>query len=337
MIPASGRREPVCREPLRRGAAARGVARPVTAAPFVPTMAMRVAMLAAECEPWAKTGGLADVVDALARALGAEAGGRLEHRWTCSCRATGASRRPTTISGRPRSGVPDPRSPSGSSAVTIVDVPATATGSGWWTIPPHSTGTLLRRRRRDYPDNAWRFALFCRAALDALRRDGTPLDVLHVHDWHTGPAASSATPATRRPGRWRRGGPGHPAQPRLPRLAPARRSACSGWRRGTRRRPTRPGWTSCSPPSSGRTSPTPCRRASPRGADARLRDGLEATLRAKGDRFISILNGLDRRLGPGDRRGLAAPYCARIRPARLPAARTCWRSGSTRMTRVSSG
>ncbi len=33
-------------------------------------MTMRVAFLAAECEPWAKTGGLADVVDALARALG---------------------------------------------------------------------------------------------------------------------------------------------------------------------------------------------------------------------------------------------------------------------------
>ena len=33
-------------------------------------MTMRVAMLAAECEPWAKTGGLGDVVDALARALG---------------------------------------------------------------------------------------------------------------------------------------------------------------------------------------------------------------------------------------------------------------------------
>ena len=41
-------------------------------------MAMRVAFLAAECEPWAKTGGLADVVDALARALGrtADPGGR---------------------------------------------------------------------------------------------------------------------------------------------------------------------------------------------------------------------------------------------------------------------
>src|SRR5215204_1660220 len=33
-------------------------------------MTIRVALLAAECEPWAKTGGLADVVDALSRALG---------------------------------------------------------------------------------------------------------------------------------------------------------------------------------------------------------------------------------------------------------------------------
>ena len=41
----------------------------------------------------------------------------------------------------------------------------------------------------DYPDNAWRFGLFCRAALEALIRDGAPVDVLHLHDWHTGPAA----------------------------------------------------------------------------------------------------------------------------------------------------
>ena len=31
---------------------------------------MKIAMIASECEPWAKTGGLADVVDALSRALG---------------------------------------------------------------------------------------------------------------------------------------------------------------------------------------------------------------------------------------------------------------------------
>src|SRR3979409_621464 len=31
---------------------------------------VRIAMIASECEPFAKTGGLADVVDALSRALG---------------------------------------------------------------------------------------------------------------------------------------------------------------------------------------------------------------------------------------------------------------------------
>jgi len=41
-------------------------------------MPMRVAMLSAECEPWAKTGGLADVVDALARALGRLSGEAVE-------------------------------------------------------------------------------------------------------------------------------------------------------------------------------------------------------------------------------------------------------------------
>src|SRR6266545_7118437 len=49
----------------RQGSRTSSVARGHT-----PAVAMRVAFIAAECEPWAKTGGLADVVDALARALG---------------------------------------------------------------------------------------------------------------------------------------------------------------------------------------------------------------------------------------------------------------------------
>ena len=40
---------------------------------------MRIAMVASECEPWAKTGGLADVVDALSRALGSPAPAGLGH------------------------------------------------------------------------------------------------------------------------------------------------------------------------------------------------------------------------------------------------------------------
>jgi starch synthase len=35
----------------------------------------------------------------------------------------------------------------------------------------------------DYPDNGARFALFCRAALEAARLEGRPLDVIHGHDW----------------------------------------------------------------------------------------------------------------------------------------------------------
>ena len=44
----------------------------------IDVMPMRVAFIAAECEPWAKTGGLADVVDALARALGSLPGDELD-------------------------------------------------------------------------------------------------------------------------------------------------------------------------------------------------------------------------------------------------------------------
>ena len=40
----------------------------------------------------------------------------------------------------------------------------------------------------DYPDNAWRFGLLCRAALETLRADGRPVDVIHLHDWHAAPA-----------------------------------------------------------------------------------------------------------------------------------------------------
>jgi starch synthase len=38
----------------------------------------------------------------------------------------------------------------------------------------------------DYPDNAWRFALFDRAALECVRLRGERPSVIHAHDWHTG-------------------------------------------------------------------------------------------------------------------------------------------------------
>ncbi|TWU37402.1 glycogen synthase GlgA [Novipirellula artificiosorum] len=37
----------------------------------------------------------------------------------------------------------------------------------------------------DYPDNAERFAFFCRAALQAIARLGWPIDIVHCNDWQT--------------------------------------------------------------------------------------------------------------------------------------------------------
>lgn len=48
----------------------------------------------------------------------------------------------------------------------------------------------------DYPDNAERFAFFCRAALAVIPRIGMEVDVVHCNDWQTGlvPALIKASP-----------------------------------------------------------------------------------------------------------------------------------------------
>ena len=168
---------------------------------------MRVSFIAAECEPWAKTGGLADVVDALARALGrirtpppggdvgpgagsdTGTGGSVDglvdvylprYRGTPVPEAKVLARTPLLI--------PDPTRPEGMNEVTLVDVAA----DGYRLRLVDHPGAFDRDgyygdEAGDYPDNAWRFGLFCRTALEAIRRDGGT-DILHLHDWHTGPA-----------------------------------------------------------------------------------------------------------------------------------------------------
>ena len=152
-------------------------------------MPMRVAMLSAECEPWAKTGGLADVVDALARALGRLGGADIEAPVDVFLpRYRGVPDAPT-IELTTTLRVPDPLATSGLSEVRVVDVPA----DGYRLRLVDHPAAFDREgfygdATGDYPDNAWRFGLFCRAALEALRADRRPVDILHLHDWHTGPA-----------------------------------------------------------------------------------------------------------------------------------------------------
>jgi starch synthase len=275
-------------------------------------MAMRVAMLSAECEPWAKTGGLADVVDALARALG----GLREDiaspvdvylpRYRTVEIPPGA--RPPVIVD-----VPDPLAPSGTSEVAIVDV----AGDGYrLRLVDHPAAfdrdAFYGGPDGDYADNAWRFGLFSRAALETMRMDGVPIDVLHLHDWHGGPAAIF------RDERYA----DDPVVGGAAILHTLHNLAYRGWTPRDRLRGLglTPGDGVVAPDADGLDLlATGIERAelvntvSPTFAAQALTPeygrGLEGLLRAKGDRFIGILNGLDTTVwDPATDTDLAARY-----------------------------
>ena len=150
---------------------------------------MRVAFIAAECEPWAKTGGLGDVVDALARALGRIPAGP-DAPVDVFLPRYRAMTLPEGEHPRRRLRVPDPMAPNGTTEVTVVDVVSHGYRLRLVDHPPafDRAGYYGEPGGDDYPDNAWRFGLFNRAALETLRADARPIDVLHLHDWHAAPA-----------------------------------------------------------------------------------------------------------------------------------------------------
>lgn len=150
---------------------------------------LNIVMAASEAVPYAKTGGLADVVGALPLELI-----RLGHRVTLilpGYRSLVARRR----TGQP---VLQFRLPTGGSVVdvTLEEEIVPVTGE------PHSLRVLAVRydpyfdrpdlyqdRHGDYPDNLERFILFCRAVLEAVRFltavRGETVHILHLHDWQT--------------------------------------------------------------------------------------------------------------------------------------------------------
>jgi starch synthase len=175
---------------------------------------MRVVCISAECEPWAKTGGLGDVVDALARAVAAigESGGDKVVRSQVWLGTGGAMGLPPIgdtsyveppvdvflpkYRGTPvpegavaRSlEVPDPLAPEGVTTVSLVEFEARGYRVRLVDHPPaFDREGYYGDADGDYSDNAWRFGLLCRAALEALLDDDRPVDVLHLHDWQSMP------------------------------------------------------------------------------------------------------------------------------------------------------
>lgn len=272
-------------------------------------MPLRVAFLAAECEPWAKTGGLADVVDALARALGQVAGDALELPVDVFLpRYRSVAVPPDRISGERSVAVPDPGAGRGATtSARIVDVDADGYRLRLVDHPPSfdRAGGYYGDADGDYPDNAGRFGLFCRVALAGLAAEGRPPDVLHIHDWHAAPAV-----------RYREPGPGGPAV-----LLTVHNLAYHGWTPRRRVGELGPQWSAGLAPGaagvdllgSAIEQADLVNTVSPGFAAEALAPefgmGLDPVLRARGDRFIGILNGLDTALwDPATDPVLAATY-----------------------------
>ncbi len=274
---------------------------------------MHVVFVAAECEPWAKTGGLGDVVDALARALGRIPGAVdapievfLPRYRSISLESHGV---PATLA----VDVPDDRSGGGAIAVRIHSLPADGYVLRLVDYPgAFDRAGLYGDAEGDFPDNAWRFGLLSRAALATRRLEGRPPDVVSIHDWHACPVALHRDVAYRNDPVIGRAAialtihnlayHGWTPRARVPDLGlGAAAGIGDGWgidllREGIRRAEV-------------------VNTVSPRYAAEVLHPaagmGLDGDLRAAGDRFVGILNGLDQALwDPATDPAIARPYWA---------------------------
>ena len=282
---------------------------------------LRVAFVAAECEPWAKTGGLGDVTDALARSLASVPGATdglvdvfLPRYRSVPVPRGAAGGATTTVR------VPDPHALAGAIDVPIVDVAANGYRLRLVDHPAafDRDGLYGPLSGGDFADNAWRFGLLCRAALETLRADvatgGRPVDVIHLHDWHACPVALYRD-------RWYAD---DPAIGRAAVVLSLHNLAYHGWtpREQLRDLGLAPGDGVVARDADGidllgagiersdivntvsegyaRESLTP-----------ELGFGLDGALRSKGDRYLGILNGLDTALwDPATDADLAASYSA---------------------------
>jgi starch synthase len=258
---------------------------------------MKIAMVSSECEPFAKTGGLADVVDALARALGG-----LGHEVDVYL---------------PRYRGLEPPGPVERTllAVPVREAPGTGRGGGSvdamvGLLTSRADGYRLRlvdhpwsfdraayygESGSDYPDNGARFALLGRAALEAIRAEGGGVAVLHGHDWQSGPAVLL--------GQYR-----YASEASLSGMATVvtcHNLAYHGWV------PRERAWALDLPAEVGKPDGVDLLREAVARADmvntvsptyaeeSRTPEygaGLDDVLRARGDRYVGIINGIDRHL-----------------------------------------
>jgi len=137
---------------------------------------MRILFVASEALPYAKTGGLADVIEALPRALV-----KLGHEVAVFLPRYRGVKANSVI-------LPSMTIPQG----TRLRFPAIANGGlhrgvRYFFLDDHfyfDRDGIYGDRNHEYPDNAERFTEFSRAAIELAKQVWLP-DVIHCHDWQT--------------------------------------------------------------------------------------------------------------------------------------------------------
>jgi starch synthase len=134
-------------------------------------------MVASEAVPLAKTGGLGDVAGALPAALG-RLGCEVTlvvPRYRGVADGTAVTRFPLTIGGRTLEVAFLEHELAPRTRAVLVECPEL-----------FDRPELYGVGNADYPDNAFRFAAFTRAALEFAGRQDLRPDIVHAHDWQTG-------------------------------------------------------------------------------------------------------------------------------------------------------
>lgn len=140
---------------------------------------MKITFVASEGVPFSKTGGLADVVGALPKALVAQG-----HQVDVIL--------PRYKMTKPAQAMPEFSSvtiplSAGFRFASIQDAGVAAGVHTYLVDCPEffDRDGLYQIKGEDYPDNAARFAAFSLASLEFIKRSATPPDVIHCHDWQS--------------------------------------------------------------------------------------------------------------------------------------------------------
>jgi len=144
---------------------------------------LKIAHIASELSPLAKTGGLADVVNTLAREHE-----KMGHRVVVFLPYYREVRQMIRVAPSPLLKLPVHLAPGMKEEVAILQT----------VLPQSKVPVYLVENARafdrdqlygtpdgDYPDNSDRFILFCRAVLQAMKEMNESFDIIHCHDWQT--------------------------------------------------------------------------------------------------------------------------------------------------------